>query len=215
MSITPQIVDNPRVPTGGAFLENYSAAAENNKQPISAVLARELTEPGTVLEIGSGSGQHALYLARNLPHLQWQATELPHAIKALQRNLYQHSIANMLPPIALDVAKSSWLSGSVEVVFTANTLHIMSWHLVTAFFAGVGRNLGSQGRLCVYGPFRYGGNFTAPSNAQFDAWLSSRDPLSGIRDFEAVDALAQSIGCKLVADHAMPANNQLLIWQRN
>ena len=194
----------------------HSEACERNKEPILGVLHGAFADCGRVLEVGSGTGQHAVHFAAALPGLTWQPTDLPEALPGLLARLRVEGPPNVLSPAPLDVLAEPWpfpVAG-VDAVFTANTLHIVSTAHVEAFFRGVGQVLAPGGVLAVYGPFRYGGNFTTPSNAAFDGWLKRRDPASGIRDFERVDELAAARGLKLVADHAMPANNQLLIWHR-
>lgn len=193
----------------------FSEACERNKGPILDVL-REAFEPvRRVLEIGSGTGQHAVWFARHLPHLDWQPTERPGELPGLRLRVEREGPANLRAPLGLDVGLLPWPVAAADAVFSANTLHIMPWAGVEAFFDGVARVLPASGAtLAVYGPFRYGGDFTTPSNAAFDEWLRLRDPASGIRDFEAVDLLARRAGLVLAADHAMPANNQLLVWRR-
>jgi SAM-dependent methyltransferase len=194
----------------------FSEACERNKGPILDVLRRWLgQQTGVVLEIGSGTGQHAVHFARNLPRLSWQPTERLESLASLTARIEVDGSCNLLAPLELDVEQSAWPydADSVDAVYTANTLHIVAWPQVQALFRGVGRVLRDEGLLIVYGPFRYGGQFTSHSNAVFDEALRSRDPLSGIRDFEAVDALAAAQGLRLVEDCAMPANNQVLVWQ--
>lgn len=128
--------------------------------------------------------------------------------------LDEASLPNVLPPLALDVNQTGWRRDRYDAVFSANTLHIMSWPEVERFFAGVGDVLETGGLLAVYGPFNANGAFTSESNARFDAWLKARDPASGVRDFEAVDALARAQGLILLRDIAMPANNRTLVWRR-
>jgi predicted dehydrogenase len=198
----------------GTSMLNFSQAADNNKQAILDVLAEHMTSSGTVLEIGSGSGQHALHFSAQLTHLMWQPSELEGGVQALRSNLDQAGVTNVAGPVVLDVCHGPWPAADVDCVYTANTLHIMSWAMVIEFMRGVGQVLGDSGSLYVYGPFRYNGDFTTESNARFDGWLKERDPASGIRDFEALDALALAEGLRLAADVAMPANNQLLIWHR-
>jgi SAM-dependent methyltransferase len=196
-----------------------SEACERNKGPILEVLRRPLADSRRVLEIGSGTGQHATHFAAGLPHLSWQPSDRGEYLPLLRRQLQQRP-SNLLEPMELDVRAHPWAVEGTDAVFTANTLHIMDWAAVQALFHGIGtvlgtavaREAGRVGVLCVYGPFRYGGHYTSESNAAFDRFLQDRDPLSGIRDFEAVDALARSAGLHLQADHAMPANNQLLVW---
>lgn len=193
----------------------FSAASERNKAPILEALRGRLERHRNVLEIGSGTGQHAVHFTRELPHLEWQPTDRADCLPGLIARLELEGSANLRAPVALDVMQEVWPSFAVDAVFSANTLHIMSWPEVEAFFRGVGRILGRGGLLAVYGPFRYGGAFTTQSNAAFDLSLRCRDPSSGIRDFEAVNALAAAQGLELQADHAMPANNQLLTWVQN
>ena len=195
----------------------FSEACERNKGPILEVLRRWLGEsPGLVVEIGSGTGQHAVHFARHLQQLSWQPTETPGNLAGLNARVGVEGPCNLLPPLELDVVQHDWpcVADGADAVFTANTLHIMSWPEVQALFRGVGRVLRDEGLLIVYGPFRYGGQYTSYSNASFDEALRSRDPASGIRDFEAVDALAVQQGLSLVADEAMPANNQTLVWRK-
>jgi SAM-dependent methyltransferase len=195
----------------------FSEACERNKGPILEVLRRWLGEsPGLVVEIGSGTGQHAVHFARHLQQLSWQPTETPGNLAGLNARVGVEGPCNLLPPLELDVVQHDWpcVADGADAVFTANTLHIMSWPEVQALFRGVGRVLRDEGLLIVYGPFRYGGQYTSYSNASFDEALRSRDPASGIRDFEALDALAVQQGLSLVADEAMPANNQTLVWRK-
>jgi cyclopropane fatty-acyl-phospholipid synthase-like methyltransferase len=190
----------------------FSESCERNKEPILAVLRETFDQPGKVLEIGSGTGQHAAYFAAALPHLQWQTSDLSASHRGILAWLEHAHLSNLLPPLELDVT-GAWPASHFDYVFSANTLHIMGWPEVVRFFAGVGETLRSGGRLVVYGPFNYGGAYTADSNARFDEWLKSRDPRSGIRPFEEVDALAQGAGLQLLIDHAMPANNHILVWE--
>lgn len=195
----------------------YSDACERNKEPILAVLRRYLADTaGLVLEVGSGTGQHAVHFARHLPQLTWQPTDQAEELAALNARVGIGGPCNLLPALELDVADRRWPcdSDSVDAVFSANTLHIMDWKHVQAFFRGVGRVLRPEGLLIVYGPFRYSGQYTSHSNHAFDDALRRRDPASGIRDFEAVDALANAQALTLVEDVAMPANNQTLVWRK-
>jgi SAM-dependent methyltransferase len=193
-----------------------SEACERNKGPILEVLQRWVSDlDGMALEIGSGTGQHAVHFARHLPRLTWQPTEQADMLGLLAERVRREGPANLLAPVELDVMMPAWPCGpaAADVVFTANTLHIVSWQHVRSLFRGVGQALRPRGWLIVYGPFRYGGQFTTPSNAAFDAALRARDPASGLRDFEAVAALAANEGLEPFADLAMPANNQALAWR--
>jgi hypothetical protein len=171
-----------------------------------------------VVEIGAGTGQHAVHFARALAHLQWQPTDRAVYLPGLEARIGREGPPNLAPPLELDVMSPRWAVERADVVYSANTLHIMSWPEVEAMVAGAGRLLaGGTSRdrwLIVYGPFRYARRYTSDSNAAFDEMLQARDPLSGIRDFEAVDALARAAGLEIDADHRMPANNQLLFWRR-
>ncbi|MES2603406.1 MAG: DUF938 domain-containing protein [Pseudomonadota bacterium] len=194
-------------------MKPFSQACENNKQVILDIIRGEFAAGDLVLEIGSGTAQHVVHFAQAMPAVQWQPTDLPENLATVQAGLADCSLGNVAAPLALDVARNPWPVAPVDGIFTANTLHIMPYAHVEAFFHGVQRILLPGGKLCVYGPFKYHGAFTTPSNARFDDWLKQRNPLSGVRDFEQVDEWANAIGLQLLADHAMPANNQLLVWQ--
>ncbi len=190
-----------------------SPSCERNKGPILEVLLRHLTERRRILEIGSGTGQHAVYFAPAFPHALWQASDVEENLPGIRMWLDEAALPNTPPPIALDV-RGSWPEGRYDAVFTANTLHIMSWPEVRLLFRGLQDVLEADATLVIYGPFNYGGQFTSESNRAFDGWLKARSAASGIRDFEAVDALASEIGLRLVEDCAMPANNRTLVWKR-
>ena len=190
-----------------------SEACERNKEPILAVLREAFAGCTHVLEIGSGTGQHAVHFALAMNWLVWQPTETAEAMPGLRKRIFNEGPSNLRAPVLLDVSETPWDVRRVDGVFTANTLHIMHWPQVEAFFAGLPAAMNPETVLAIYGPFRYGGEYTSDSNAEFDAFLRVRDPDSGIRDFEAVDALAQTAGFRLVADHRMPAYNQTLIWR--
>jgi SAM-dependent methyltransferase len=192
----------------------FSEACERNKQPILGVLIDELAGSSRVLEIGSGTGQHAVHFARHMRHLEWQPTDRADFLPDLAARIAEEGTSNLLAPIELDVLHERWPPLTADAVFSANTLHIMSWPEVEAFFSGVGKVLAAGGVLVVYGPFRYAGRFTSDSNAAFDRSLRERDPASGIRDIEALIRMAEAQTLALTADHAMPANNQLLAWRR-
>jgi len=192
----------------------FSESCVQNRDPILSVLREWFADRSTVLEIGSGTGQHAVYFGAELPHLRWQTADVPLHHAGIQAWLDEAALPNVLPPLALDVNQAHWRSGRFDAVFSANTLHIMSWPEVEHFFSGVGQVLEPGGLLAVYGPFNYNGAYTSESNARFDAWLKARDPAAGVRDFEAVDALARAQGLILQQDVAMPANNRTLVWRR-
>jgi len=193
---------------------SISEAAERNKAPILAILSHALAHSRRVLEIGSGTGQHAMHFAAHLPHLTWQPTDRGEYLEGLRARIAQAGTPNLRPPLELDVRTQPWRIEPVDAVFTANTLHIMSWSAVEDLFRGVGAVLVAPAVLCIYGPFRYSGQYTSASNAEFDRHLHARDPQSGIRDFADVNTLSSQQGLHLLADHSMPANNQLLIWHK-
>lgn len=185
-----------------------------NRAPILAVLREVLADRRRLLEIGSGTGQHAVYFAPEFPQLVWQTSDLAENHPAIHAWLEDAGAANILPPLALDVRATPWPVAAVDAVFSANTAHIMDWPAVEALFAGVERVLEPGGIFALYGPFNYGGRYTAASNERFDAWLRRRDPAGGVRDFEALDALAQQAGMALWRDYDMPADNHTLVWRK-
>ncbi|KLJ00624.1 DUF938 domain-containing protein [Luteimonas sp. FCS-9] len=197
----------------------FAPACERNRDPILAVLRDAFATRSRVLEIGSGTGQHAVHVAAALPGLRWQCTDRVAQLPGIAQWLDEAALDNTPPPVELDVTAGPWPvsdgpDGRFDAAFTANTLHIMGWPAVEACFAGLDDALAPDATLVVYGPFNVDGRFTSDSNAAFDQWLRARDPASGIRDLEAVDALAAQIGLRLEADIGMPANNRCLVWRR-
>jgi SAM-dependent methyltransferase len=184
----------------------FAEACERNRAPILAVLRRIFADRRAVLEIGSGTGQHAAYFAPELPQLEWQASDIAAHLPGIRMW--------GLDPIELDVDKE-WPRVNIDAVFSANTAHIMSWAQVERMFEGVGRVLPPEGVFALYGPFHYGGRPSSESNARFDAMLRARDPASGVRDFDHVNALAERCGLALMEDNAMPANNRLLVFKKS
>jgi len=191
----------------------FSAACERNREPILAVLREHFADRRRVLEVGSGTGQHAVHFASALPQLVWQTSDRPEYLDGIRAWRQEAALANMPPPLTLDV-NGPWPAQTFDALFTANTLHIMSWPEVQAFFAALPSLLSQDAVLVVYGPFNKGGRFSSESNATFDADLKTRAEHMGIRDIEAVDALAQAAGLRLQRIHEMPANNRCLVWQR-
>jgi SAM-dependent methyltransferase len=192
----------------------FSAACERNKDPILEVLRIRFADRTRVLEIGSGTGQHAVHFARALTHLAWHPTEQLAYLPDLAQRVKQEGSRNLRVPTVLDVRQTLWPLRSVDGMFTANTLHIMSWPEVMALYRGVGAVLAPGGVFCVYGPFRYAGRYTSDSNQEFDRVLRERDPSSGLRDIEAVATLAEQYGLRLDADHDLPANNRLVVFTK-
>ncbi len=217
----------------------FSPSCERNRDPILAILRQQFADSTRVLEIGSGTGQHAVHFAAAMPWLAWQCSDVAANLPGIGAWLDEAGLANTPPAIELDVARGPWPDACFDAVFSANAVHIMGWAQVEAMFEGLGGVMdcapggarrpptpsghpraavrgegGNNATLVLYGPFNYDGNYSSASNRQFDAWLKARDPRSGIRDFEAIDALARGIGLHLVDDIPMPANNRCLAWRR-
>ena len=206
------------------FLQDYNAcmsapkpsapACARNREPILELLRSRFATRKRVLEIGSGTGEHAVFFAPHFPSATWQTSDRDEYLPGIRMWIEDAKLPNLPPPLRLDV-NGPWPNTRFDGVFTANTLHIMSWSEVEKFFAGLDGVLEKSGAiLAVYGPFNYGGQFTSDSNRAFDGWLKSQNPVSGIRGFEAVNALALKIGLTLAEDCTMPANNRLLFWTR-
>jgi len=195
-------------------MKPYSESCAQNQVPILEILQDIFVNQQHVLEIASGTGQHAVYFGRALPHLTWQTSELAHNHAGILAWLNETKLPNVLPPVVIDVNDNQWPIKTVDAVFNANTVHIISWPEVEQMFAGIARVLCASGILCLYGPFNYGGKFTSESNARFDVWLKSRDRNSGVRDIEVINQLAEAHGLSLLRDVTMPSNNRTLVWQR-
>ena len=193
----------------------HAPATGRNRGPILEVLRMHFAGRADVLEIGSGTGQHAVHFAAALPQLQWQCSDRAQYLPGIRAWLDDAQLPNTPPPIELDVLNGPWPDAQYDAVFSANTLHIMGWPEVQALFAGLDAALAADAMLAIYGPFNLGGRLTSDSNALFDAELKARAPSMGLRDVEAVDALARTIGLRLIADIAMPANNRCLVWRRS
>lgn len=193
----------------------FSQSCENNKAPILNELRRIFTDRESVLEIGSGTGQHACWFAGRLPQLRWQPSDIPANLPVTLPRCEAYTGDNLALPIPLDVSARPWRVARIPgALFSANSLHIMPWESVVDLFAELGDRAEHGTVLVVYGPFNYGGDYTSPSNARFDQWLASQSPFSAIRDFEQVTDLAAQAGFALLEDNPMPANNRLLVWRR-
>jgi cyclopropane fatty-acyl-phospholipid synthase-like methyltransferase len=192
----------------------FSEACERNKGPILEVLQAAFADRTQALEIGSGTGQHAVHFAAHLAHLTWHPTEQLAYLADLASRVKLEGTRNLRPPTVLDVRQTIWPLRSVDALYSANTLHIMSWAEVEAMFRGVDAVLSPHGVVCIYGPFRYEGRYTSQSNRDFDLMLKDRDPLSGLRDMTELGALAGRHALRLRVDHDMPANNRLLEFVR-
>jgi cyclopropane fatty-acyl-phospholipid synthase-like methyltransferase len=191
----------------------HSPSCERNREPILAVLRDYFADRRQVLEIGSGTGQHAVHFAAALPQLVWQTSERAENLPGIQAWLDEAALQNTPAPLELDVA-GTWPTGHFDAIFSANTLHIMAWPEVRQLFARLPDISSADATLIVYGPFNYGGRYSCDSNAEFDRWLQQRGSHMAIRDAEAVDALASGAGFNLIDDVAMPANNRCRIWRR-
>lgn len=189
----------------------HAPACARNREPIAEVLAQHLRGDESLLEIGSGTGEHAVFFAQRFPDLQWQCSDLPERLPGIAAWLAE---TRLPPPVQLDAIGGPWPETQYDAVFTANSLHIMPWPAVQALFAGLPAVLAPGAQLIVYGPFKYNGEYTSASNADFDASLQARGQGHGIREFAEVNALAGQAGLTLVEDHAMPANNQCIVWRK-
>ncbi|MCK4744372.1 MAG: DUF938 domain-containing protein [Sulfuriflexus sp.] len=192
----------------------FSESCEQNTHVILDVLKQEFSKVNNVLEIGSGTGQHAVFFAQHLKHLNWQCSDRDSELAGINAWLNEAKLENCLKPIELDVLSSPWPNEKYDSVFSANAVHIMSWQAVEAMFKGLKNCLEDTAVICLYGPFNYNGKFTSESNARFDQWLKQRDPLSGIRDIEELNKLAEQCSLTLSNDYEMPANNRILCWRK-
>jgi len=197
----------------------FSPACERNKIPILAALKQVITDKDRhLLEVGSGTGQHAVFMAPHFPWLTWHTSDLPQNHASITAWIEESGVSSIRKPLRYEAGRDAFPtcqeSGSFDVVYAANTLHIMSWERALALIADLGAHVRSGGRVVFYGPFNYGGQYTSPSNAAFDAWLKQQDAESGIRDFEAVSQAMQSAGFQCAQDISMPAKNRVLVFRR-
>ena len=193
---------------------HFSKSADNNKAHILEQLRICLKSGDHVLEIASGTGQHAQYFSKEIPEIVWQPSDVDLDLYSLRKTLVENGAENLNKPIQLDVSKWPRLNNTYDAIYSANCLHIINWDYVQSYINGAGENLNPDGLLLLYGPFKYKGKFTAKSNETFNGFLEKTYPGGGIRDFEQVDRLANSAGLTFVSDTAMPANNQFLVWRK-
>ena len=191
----------------------YSESCDQNRVSILSAIQPLLENTQQLLEIGSGTGQHAVYFAENMPHLIWHTSDRKEYLPGIKMWLEEAGLNNVRLPVELEVTESPWPQHQFDAIFTANSVHIMSWDEVVALFSGVGKTLSAEALFIIYGPFNYNQSYTSDSNEQFDRWLKSRNPLSCIKDFEAIEVLANQAEMHLLHDIEMPANNRILIWQ--
>lgn len=195
-------------------MKRTAPAAARNREPILEVLRRVLPPRGLVLELASGSGEHAIHFAAALPDLTWQPTDVsPEAVASVAAWRDEAALPNLRPPLVLD-ATAPWPVERADAVVAINLIHIAPWAVAEAVFAGAARVLVGDAPLITYGPYRFAGAFTAPSNAAFDADLRARDPAWGVRDVVDLDAAAAHVGLARVQTVALPANNHVLVWRR-
>lgn len=192
----------------------FSQACENNKQPILEVLTRVFANASLVFEIGSGTGQHAVYFAEHLKHLRWQPSDQGENAELATSWINEYPQPNLASPMPLNVLDTSWPNVPFDAVFSANTAHIMSWTSACTMLATVAQKLPLGGTFALYGPFNYNGQFTSESNAKFHQYLQEANPEQGIRDFEALNKIALENGLTLLEDNTMPANNRCLVWRK-
>jgi len=196
-------------------MKPFSESCIQNQAEIASILIELLSDKKYVLEIGSGTGQHAVHFAEHLPHLVWQTSDQIQYHKGIQLWLDEANLDNTKSPLTLDVSQANWPELKVDAMFSANAVHIMSWENVTDYFNKGTKLIDKKGLFILYGPFNYNGQFTSESNANFDNWLKSRDSNSGVRDFEALDELANNNHMTLKNDFEMAANNRILCWEKN
>lgn len=190
-------------------------ASLRNRKPILEVIREEFRECKTILEIGSGTGEHAVFFASELPALSWQTSDLTENHDGINAWIAEAKLDNILGPIELDVRDLPLIETKFDGVFSANTAHIMSIDAVECMFRVVGSCLNDGGRFCLYGPFNLDGEFTSDSNRQFDANLKSQNPEMGIRDLETLDDFAEANALRRTNLYAMPANNMIAVWDKN
>lgn len=195
-------------------IKPYSESCDQNRQPILDVIKPLLQDKSRLLEIGSGTGQHAVYFASQLPGLHWQTSDRAEGLAGINMWLQDDNPGNVLAPLELDVCTSQWPSDKYDACFSANTLHIMHESEVECLFTRLGTVLETAAEVILYGPFNYNGDYTSDSNRQFDQWLKSRDPGSGIKHFERVSELACDNGLVFIKDYPMPANNRILHFRK-
>jgi SAM-dependent methyltransferase len=196
-------------------MKQHAAAAERNRVAIADVLAALLDQDARVLEVGSGTGQHAAYFTERMPRLLWQSSDArPEALASIAAYRDDACSHGFLPPLLLDVQAAAWPGGPFDAVFSANVIHIASWSVCVAIVEGAARVLRPGGKLVFYGPFRFHGTLSPESNVAFDARLRAEDAHWGIRDIDEITAVASAVGFGAPSVHAMPANNHVLCFPR-
>jgi len=195
-------------------MKQFAQSCVENQQVIYETIAPFLLQRKRLLEIGSGTGQHAVYMAERIPHLFWQTSDRAENHASITAWIQESHLDNLGLPYPLDVRSDAWPQQMFDAVFSANTLHIMHWQDVQAMFSKLAAVLNPQGLVIIYGPFNYQGKYTSASNQRFDAWLKQRDPHSGIRDIDDLNQLAKDNGLQHCQDLEMPVNNRIMIWEK-
>lgn len=196
------------------FSKPFAQSSDENKHVILQAIRPFLKAPSAVLEIASGTGQHAVYFAENMPHLTWQTSDLIETHIGIKQWIAEAGLSNVLPPLCLNVSEDDWPTTTYDAIFSANSFHIMAKRHVEDFFKNVSQVLGKHGIVMIYGPFNDQGGYTSDSNERFDFWLKQRNPQSGIKDFEWCNQLAKSAELTLLKDIKMPQNNRILVWKK-
>lgn len=189
----------------------FSPAAERNKEAIYQIL-KQYVEAGRLFEVGSGTGQHAIYMSSLFPEVEWFVSDRPYYHSGIKNWMSEYNIPNLKGPLKFVIGEDQFPIKEINYLYTANTLHIMSWKECEIFFYLIGVSRPTY--IFIYGPFNYGGKYTSKSNEAFDFSLKSRDPLSGIRDFESIKEKFNNINYNMICDHEMPANNRLLVFKK-
>lgn len=192
----------------------FAEACERNQQPILEVIKPLFADKTNILEIGSGTGQHAVYFAKAMSWLNWQTSDLPENHEGIRLWLEEAQLSNLRAPLEIDVFQDEWSTQTYDGIFSANTSHIMPSEAVPKLISGAARHLKADGLFILYGPFKYDGKFTSESNQRFDLWLKDRAAHQGVRDFEKLNQLAQENNLTFEQDIPMPANNQILVWKK-
>ncbi len=192
----------------------FAESAARNAEPILEILQREFRDRSQVLEIGSGTGQHAVTFANALPHLYWQTSDLDENHAGIGAWVEHAGLDNLGAPVSLDVRTAQVDENAYDAAFSSNTAHIMSIDAVEKMFTLLGKALSAGGVFCLYGPFQRNGEFNTQSNADFDASLRQRNPAMGIRDIERLDEFARAVGMHRKRLYAVPSNNNVAVWQR-
>jgi cyclopropane fatty-acyl-phospholipid synthase-like methyltransferase len=195
-------------------MKQYAQSCEENQQFIYEAISPFLSDSKRLLEIGSGTGQHAVYMATRIPHLFWQTSDRAENHASITAWIRESGLDNLGLPYQLDVRRDPWPEQTFDAVFSANTLHIMHWNDVQSMFSKLVKVLKLHGLVMIYGPFNYQGKYSSASNQRFDTWLKQRDPASGIRDIADLNQLAENAGLQHCRDLEMPVNNRIMIWEK-